>query len=46
MYLLNCCVVIELTKRKIVADKVKDDLCGQSVIGRKLLDTFRNEWIK
>lgn len=29
-----------------VAEKVKDDLCGQSVIGRKLLETFVNERIK
>lgn len=30
----------------VFADKVKEDLCGQSVIGRKLLETFVNEWIK
>ena len=30
----------------VVADKVKDDRCGQSVIGRKLLETFVNERIE
>ena len=30
----------------VVEDKVKNDLCDQSEIGRKLVDTFVNERVK
>ena len=38
--------LFNLVTKVVVAEKVKDDLCGQSVIGRKLLETFVNERIK
>ena len=38
--------LFNLATKVVVAEKVKDDLCGQSVIGRKLLETFVNERIK
>ena len=38
--------LFNLVTKVVVADKVNDDLCGQSVIGRKLLQSFVNEKIK
>lgn len=38
--------LFNLVTEVVVAEKVKDDLCGQSVIGRKLLEAFVNERIK
>jgi len=38
--------LFNLVTKVVVAENVKDDLCGQSVIGRKLLETFVNERIK
>ena len=38
--------LFNLVTKVVVAEKGKDDLCGQSVIGRKLLETFVNERIK
>jgi len=38
--------LFDLATKVDVTEKVKDDLCGQNVIGRKLLETFVNERIK
>ena len=38
--------LFNLVTKVVVAEKVNDDLCGQSAIGRKLLETFLNERIK
>ena len=38
--------LFNLVTKVVVVDKVKGDLCGQSMIGRKLLETYVNERIK
>ena len=38
--------LLNLVTKVVVADKVKKDLCGQSEIGRKMLETFVKERIQ
>ena len=38
--------LFNLVTKVVVQDKVKNDLCDQSEIGRKLVDTFVNERVK